>query len=58
MAGEFDLIRRAHTDALARAIPNAEEYIIPGADHRAPLTKPDEVNTQISAFLDIKRGGR
>jgi pimeloyl-ACP methyl ester carboxylesterase len=58
MAGEFDLIRRAHTDALARAIPNAEEYIIPGADHRAPLTQPDEVNTQISAFLDIKRGGR
>jgi pimeloyl-ACP methyl ester carboxylesterase len=52
MAGEFDVVRRAHTDALAHAIPDAEEYIIPKADHRAPLTRPEQVNARIIAFLD------
>jgi pimeloyl-ACP methyl ester carboxylesterase len=52
MAGEFDLVRRAHTDALARSIRGAREYIVPGATHRAPLTDPDAVNARIVAFLD------
>ena len=52
MAGEFDVIRRAHTDALAAAIPGAQEYIVPGATHRAPLTHPAAVNARILAFLD------
>jgi pimeloyl-ACP methyl ester carboxylesterase len=52
MAGEFDAIRRAHTDALAAAIPGAQEYIIPGATHRAPQTHPAAVNARILAFLD------
>lgn len=51
LAGEFDVVRRAHTDALAHAIPGATEYIIPDADHRAPLTKPNQVNSLIIAFL-------
>jgi len=52
MAGERDGVLRAHTDALARAIPGAKEAIIPGADHLAPLTHPDEVDAAIVAFLD------
>jgi len=52
MAGAFDAIRRAHTDALAAAIPGAQEYIVPGATHRAPLTHAAAVNARILAFLD------
>jgi pimeloyl-ACP methyl ester carboxylesterase len=52
MAGEFDVIQRAHTDTLAAAIPGAQEYIISGATHQAPLTHPTVVNARILEFLD------
>jgi pimeloyl-ACP methyl ester carboxylesterase len=52
IAGEFDAVRRTHTDALAAAIPGAQEYIIPGATHRAPVTHPQAVNARILSFLD------
>jgi pimeloyl-ACP methyl ester carboxylesterase len=52
MAGEFDTIRRSHTDALAAAIPGAQVYIIPGATHRAPMTHPQAANARILSFLD------
>jgi pimeloyl-ACP methyl ester carboxylesterase len=52
MAGEFDVIRRAHTDALAAAISGAQEYIIPGATHQAPQTHPAAVNARILGFLE------
>jgi pimeloyl-ACP methyl ester carboxylesterase len=51
MAGEHDLIRRDHTDALARLIPGAREFIVPGADHTAPIRDPASVNAQIRSFL-------
>ncbi len=51
MAGEHDMIRRQHTDALARAIPGAREIIFPGADHMAPLEEPGPVEAAIRAFL-------
>jgi pimeloyl-ACP methyl ester carboxylesterase len=51
MAGAADAIRREHTDALARAIPGAQEIILPGDDHMAPLTDPVAVNRAIAAFL-------
>jgi pimeloyl-ACP methyl ester carboxylesterase len=51
MAGEFDGIKRAHTDALAKAIPGAEEYIVAGASHFAPVEKPDVVDAEIVRFL-------
>ncbi len=50
-AGEHDLIRREHTDALARAIPHAEEWIVPGASHGAMIERPDLVNPKVLAFL-------
>jgi pimeloyl-ACP methyl ester carboxylesterase len=52
MAGENDLIKREHTDQLAKAIPGSHESIIAGATHSAPLEKPDIVNSQILDFLD------
>ncbi len=51
IAGEFDGIKRAHTDALAAAIPGAEEVIIKGATHFAPVTHHGEVDAHIVAFL-------
>lgn len=52
IAGEFDAVQRAHTDALAAAIPGAREYIIPGATHQVPITHSAAVNAQILPFLD------
>ncbi|MCE9651331.1 MAG: alpha/beta hydrolase [Parvibaculum sp.] len=51
MAGEHDGIKRAHTDALAKAIPAGKEYIVMGASHFAPVEKPDVVNAEIAQFL-------
>ena len=39
MAGQFDLVRREHTDQLANAIPNAQEAIIQRATHFLPYQK-------------------
>jgi pimeloyl-ACP methyl ester carboxylesterase len=51
MAGEFDAIKREHTDQLSRAIPNSEEIIIAGATHSVPTDKPEEVNSRVLRFL-------
>jgi pimeloyl-ACP methyl ester carboxylesterase len=50
-AGENDLIRRDHTEALARAIPGARMWIVPEASHGAMIEKPDEVNARVISFL-------
>jgi pimeloyl-ACP methyl ester carboxylesterase len=51
MAGEYDLIKREHTDQLAKAIPGSHESIIVGATHLVPTEKPDTVNSEILNFL-------
>lgn len=51
IAGEFDSIKREHTDALVEAIPGAQKVIIAGADHFAPLTHHGEVDAHIVEFL-------
>jgi len=51
MAGEFDVIKREHTDLLARAIPDSQEVIIAGGSHTALIDKPDVVNAHIQKFL-------
>lgn len=50
-AGDHDLIRPEHTDALARAIPGARKWIVPGASHGAILEKPELVNRTVLDFL-------
>jgi pimeloyl-ACP methyl ester carboxylesterase len=52
MAGEYDLIKREHTDELAKAIPDSHEFIIAGATHSVPVEKPEIVNSKILNFLD------
>jgi pimeloyl-ACP methyl ester carboxylesterase len=52
MAGEFDAIKRQHTDQLARAIPDSREVIIEGATHAVPVEKPEIVNANVLNFLN------
>ena len=52
MAGEDDLIKREHTDQLAKAIPGSRESIIAGATHSVPIEKSEIVNSKILDFLD------
>src|SRR3984885_12531207 len=52
MAGEYDLIKREHTNQLAKAIPGSRESIIAHATHLVPIEKPDIVNPEILNFLD------
>jgi pimeloyl-ACP methyl ester carboxylesterase len=51
MAGEFDVVKREHTDRLAHAIPNGEECIIPGGNHNVASARPDIVNARILNFI-------
>ena len=50
-AGEHDVIRAEHTAALARAIPGATTFIVPGASHSAMIERPDLVNPRVPQFL-------
>ena len=50
-AGEHDVVQREHSEALSRAIPGAQLWIVPGASHGAMQEKPDEVNARVSSFL-------
>ena len=50
-AGERDVIRPEHTEALARMIPGAVLWIVPGASHSAMIERPDLVNPRVLAFL-------
>lgn len=54
VAGERDLIRRAHTDALTRAIPGAQEQIVAGAGHDLPLAKPSLLDPLIDGFISVE----
>ena len=49
--GDHDVIRPDHTQALARAIPNATLWIVPDASHSAMFEKPALVNARVLAFL-------
>jgi pimeloyl-ACP methyl ester carboxylesterase len=52
IAGEYDAIKREHTDQLAKAIPGSRESIISDATHLVPTEKPEIVNSEILNFLD------
>jgi pimeloyl-ACP methyl ester carboxylesterase len=52
VAGEHDLILRKHTDALAAAIPGAQEVIVPGATHFGPLEQPGAYTNLVVTFLN------
>jgi pimeloyl-ACP methyl ester carboxylesterase len=51
IAGESDIVRRDHTDQLAKAIPKSQEFIVQGAGHDVPFEKPAIVTSAILQFL-------
>ncbi len=51
MAGEHEIVRPAHTEAIAQRIPHAELLIIPEGSHFVMEERPEEVNTAILDFL-------
>lgn len=51
VAGEHDVVRDDHTRALARAMPHATLWIVPGASHSVMQEKPDVVNARVEEFL-------
>lgn len=55
-AGEHDVIRRAHTEAVAAALPAGECVIVPGADHGLPIADPGAFVRLVRGFLAAVRG--
>ena len=51
VAGEHDVVRPDHTEALARAIPGSTLWIVPGASHSVLQEEPEVVNPRILSFL-------
>jgi pimeloyl-ACP methyl ester carboxylesterase len=51
LAGQHDLIRRAHTRALAAAIPNARLRIVREGSHAVLRDEANEVTPEILRFL-------
>lgn len=50
-AGEYDLIKEAHTRLIAESIPRGQLKIFTGASHDAPREMPDTFNKSVEAFL-------
>jgi pimeloyl-ACP methyl ester carboxylesterase len=51
MAGEHDIVARAHTESIAAAIPGAQLAFIPGASHLLIREQPAAVAARILGFL-------
>jgi len=51
IAGENDVIRKEHTEMLAKEIPNAKLKIYPKVSHYLPFEIPDELNKDVVNFL-------
>ncbi|MDU0370130.1 alpha/beta fold hydrolase [Hymenobacter endophyticus] len=51
MAGQRDVIREAHTQDIARALPNGRLLILEGATHYAPQEVPDVFNRAVVQFF-------
>ena len=54
LAGEKDIIKRAHTQAIAAHIPHAQVVILPGVTHYAPQENPALFNETVLRFLTEK----
>ena len=48
------MIRRDHSEALAKAIPGAELWIVPGESHSVMIERPEVVNPKVLEFLRAK----
>ncbi|SHL98355.1 alpha/beta fold hydrolase [Chryseobacterium polytrichastri] len=51
IAGENDVIKKEHTEMMAKQIPNAQLKIYKNATHFIPFENPEELNKDILEFL-------
>ncbi len=51
IAGEHDVVRRDHTEELARSIPGSKLWIVPRASHSVMLEQPELINRRVTEFL-------
>ena len=51
LAGDDDVLTIEHAAAVARALPDAQLAIVPGASHALPMEKPEVVNRLLLDFL-------
>jgi pimeloyl-ACP methyl ester carboxylesterase len=51
LAGEKDIIKRAHTQAIGAHLPHAQVVILPGVTHYAPQENPALFNETVLKFL-------
>jgi pimeloyl-ACP methyl ester carboxylesterase len=51
LAGERDIIKRAHTQAIAAHLPHGQVVILPGVTHYAPQENPALFNETVLKFL-------
>ena len=52
VAGEDDLIRREHTEFMARTIPSAQLMIIPGENHSSYIEHSAKLAPFISSLIE------
>jgi pimeloyl-ACP methyl ester carboxylesterase len=52
IAGQFDAVKREHTDQLAKAISGSDAFIIEGGTHSELSERADIVNARILRFLE------
>lgn len=55
-AGEHDVVRRSHTEAVAAHLPAGECLVVPGADHGLPLADPAAFAALVRRFLAAHPG--
>lgn len=51
LAGEHDVVRREHTEAIAAHLPAGSLEVIEGADHGLPVSDPGALVSRVRAFL-------
>jgi pimeloyl-ACP methyl ester carboxylesterase len=56
MAGEHDVVARAHTESIAAAIPGAGLQVVAGTTHMVVRERPDVVAAQVLALVAEARG--
>ena len=55
IAGEYDeVVKREHTEEIARLMPGAKLLILPGVSHFAHRQNPELYNRELTGFLDSK----
>lgn len=59
IAGEHDMIKRSHSETIAKAIPHAQLHILAGGDHFVAKKQSDRFNSVVLHFFqEVDANGR